>query len=100
MNQKALQAIKLQSANQRAFSLFYDTYAPQLWGCIVRANLPTPQAEVILTNTFLRAWKQLENPAFWQHTRLSHLLNLAYQEGLPKKSLRAILAEKLYSDRS
>lgn len=66
-----------------AFTEFYDTYAPRLWGLILLANLPPSQSETILINTLLNAWQQVGQTSPIDDHYLSMILQLAYQEGLP-----------------
>ncbi|MBO0931682.1 hypothetical protein [Fibrella aquatilis] len=78
-------------AQQRAFAVFYAAHAPRLWGLILAANLPTPQAETILSNTLIKAWQHPDcqsSPTTSQSC--NWLLRLACKEGLPHSALRAI----------
>ena len=77
-----------------AYCSFCDAYAPKLWGLILKAHLPAPQAEAILLNTLTKAWHQLDSQPIQGNQFLSRLLTLAYQEGLPPESLTVILRPK------
>ncbi|QDK80811.1 response regulator [Spirosoma sp. KCTC 42546] len=70
-------------SNQQTFSRFYDTYAPKLWGLILRAKLPTSRSERILSSTFKKAWPQLSQQTSTSASTFTWLLTLAYGEGLP-----------------
>lgn len=88
------QANGLSNPDQQIFTEFYDTYAPRLWGIILLANLPTPQSETILTNTFTKAWRQIRQKPPTK-LNVTWLLSLAYSEGLPRKAVREILLSKI-----
>jgi len=77
----------------KTFTAFYDTYAPKLWGIILRANLPTPQAEQILLNTLTKAWQQFDPHTLNDKHLLSRLLRLACEQGLPPDCLKGILTQ-------
>ena len=81
--------------NEQAFMAFYDTYAPELWGFILKANLPLPKAETILINTFHKVWQQYGPSILGENYLMTQLLKTACQEGLPVECLRAILKPKL-----
>ncbi|GAB4023429.1 hypothetical protein GCM10028808_73870 [Spirosoma migulaei] len=76
-------ANELSGSNQQAFTRFYDTYAPKVWGLILRAKLPSLQSERILSNTFKKAWPQLSQQTSTNASTFTWLLSLAYSEGLP-----------------
>ena len=80
--------------DQRAFHLFYDTYAPIVWGLIVKANLPASQAEAIFINTFVKVWQQRDEQAPGESLSITRLVGLACKEGLPIEALQSILKPK------
>lgn len=69
------------------FTLFYDQYAPKLWGLISLTSLSPSQSEAILINTLTKAWRQSDPLKPF----LSWLIGLAYQEALPNAVLGAML---------
>ncbi|GAB4022749.1 hypothetical protein GCM10028808_71190 [Spirosoma migulaei] len=71
----------------QGFRLFYDQYAPKLWGLIILANLSASRSEAILMSTMTKAW-QYPNPP-WPDKKhvLTWLIGLAYTEGLPTTGL-------------
>ncbi|AUD05870.1 hypothetical protein [Spirosoma pollinicola] len=70
----------------QAFREFYATYAPRLWGFVLLAHLPATQSETILINTVRKAWQQLQSPIQSNTPCFSHILRVAYLEGLPINS--------------
>jgi hypothetical protein len=78
----------------QAFESFYDTYAPKLWGLILKADLPALQSESILLNTLTKAWLQRDLEAPTQPHFLTRLIGLACREGLPVKCLPSNLTSK------
>ena len=74
------------------FTTFYAEYAPKIWGLLVEAKLPAPQAEAILINTFVRGWQASARGIAVDTPELTRLLSLACEEGLPQAFLHAILA--------
>ncbi|WP_020602760.1 hypothetical protein [Spirosoma spitsbergense] len=79
------------SITQQDFISFYDTQAPKLWGLILLANLPLSTSEGILTNTFIKAWQDLDNTPFTKNYSFTQLIDLACKEGLPIGCLKALL---------
>ncbi|MBC3789137.1 hypothetical protein FHK02_5718 [Spirosoma sp. LMG 31448] len=73
--------------DHQAFMAFYDLYAPKLWGLILGANLPVPQAEAILLSTLTKAWQQFGPHILKQKYLLTQLLSIACREGLPVECL-------------
>ncbi|GAB4019383.1 hypothetical protein GCM10028808_56960 [Spirosoma migulaei] len=76
----------LKNQPSRAFTEFYDRYAPPLWGLILLANLSPSQSEAILINTMLNVWKQVHLPIQSDTYYFPQILRVAYREGLPKNS--------------
>ena len=80
--------------DQKAFNTFYDTNAPRLWGLILTANLPAPQAETILLNTLIKAWQQFDHHSLTKKQFIAQLIGLACREGLPPQCLQAVFKPK------
>lgn len=82
---------QIASPTDQAFSLFYDQYAPSLWGLLVSAHLPSLQADVIFINTMTRLWQEMTGLACKPKYVYARLVGIACQEGFPD----ACLAEAL-----
>ncbi|HLL95765.1 MAG TPA: hypothetical protein VK404_12355 [Spirosoma sp.] len=101
---------QISGKNQQPFSIFYETYAPKLWGIILLAKLPASQSENILINTLKKAWQKLGQQVHPVEPTFATLLTLAYSEGLPGEFIHTIRqtprpptpmnANPLYLDRS
>jgi DNA-directed RNA polymerase specialized sigma24 family protein len=78
------------------FSLFYDQYAPKLWGLIVQAHLSTQESEAILENTFLRAWLDPNRLKMTGKPVLPWLIFLANSEGLHYNDLHFQSLKRLF----
>lgn len=83
--------ISSHSLDQRAYALFYDTYAPKLWGIILLSDLLMPESETILVNTLAKAWTQFDHHTRSEKRFFTQLVGLACKEGLPVDHLKAIL---------
>ncbi|GAB4014993.1 hypothetical protein GCM10028808_39080 [Spirosoma migulaei] len=87
--------IALMPPDRRAYTSFYDGYAPKLWGILLLANLPNSQSEEILTRTLTKAWSQRDIHTPTEKHFLGWLLGLACREGLPIDCLQDILKPNL-----
>ena len=65
------------------FHIYYDTYAPKLWGILLKAGLSDTESQKILMNTLSTAWPQYNQTTTNQRSFFLQLLRLAHQEGLP-----------------
>ncbi|GAB2553571.1 hypothetical protein [Spirosoma areae] len=72
------------------FVLFYDQYAPKLWGLILTADLGASASKTILVRTFMKAWPHPHRQVVGEHQLLTFLLSLAYAEGLPLGTLTSV----------
>lgn len=79
---------KLDAKDRQGFILFYDQYAPKLWGLILSADLPESAAKTILVRTFVNAWQHPHRQVTGVNQLLTFLLSLAYVEGLPPGRLQ------------
>ncbi|MBO0952956.1 hypothetical protein [Fibrella forsythiae] len=82
-------------SNQQLYYDFYARYAPKLWSIILLADLPSLQAEVVLANTLIKAWQQQDTYPLTSPYMLSHLIGLAYREGLPTERAQVLLRARL-----
>jgi DNA-directed RNA polymerase specialized sigma24 family protein len=51
----------LKTKNREAFAQLYDRYAGALYGFICRTTPDTVQAEVLLEQVFVNAWKEIDS---------------------------------------
>lgn len=79
---------QLDTKDRQGFILFYDRYAPKVWGLILSADLPESVAKTILVRTFVNAWQHPHRLVIGQNQVLTFLLSLAYAEGLPPDRLQ------------
>lgn len=81
---------ELPVTHQQTFTAFYDIYAPKLWGLISGANLPVYQSEIILIETFTKAWQQVDRSTLTEKQMFIRLMGLASREGLPVTYLQSV----------
>lgn len=74
---------------------YYNRYAPAIWGMLVATELPSAQAEQILVNTFIRAWKEKKEQHHRPEAELPWLIGLACRQGLPLEALKGAWGDKL-----
>lgn len=74
------------------FHVFYDTYAPRLWGLLLKAGLSDTESEAILLNTLSHAWPQYNQATIDPRHFFAQLVGIAHQAGLP-------LSKDLFSQR-
>jgi RNA polymerase sigma factor (sigma-70 family) len=77
----------LKAKEERAFSVFYDRYAPTLLGIIVRIVRDPDQAEDLLQDTFVKIWKNIHQYDPNRGRLFTWMLNIARNTAL--NSLRS-----------
>ena len=82
------------AVNRQTFTWLYDTYAPTLWGIILKAGVEPGQGETILVGTFAKACQAAKDGTLRQDCGLAQLLRIAYGQGLPVDCLQTFWPPK------
>ncbi|NID12920.1 hypothetical protein [Fibrivirga algicola] len=81
--------------DNQSFNVFYERFAPKLWGIILLANLPVAHSEEILIKTMQNAWAERSQHPATDRYYLSRLISIAHAEGLPYERVQSFLKSRL-----
>ena len=87
---------QLENKNKDTFNVLYDHYAPILFGEIVRIVGSEKIAEEILTETFMKIWKNYSSEKTSNGRLLTWMLGLARKTATEKLPLTRIHKNKLH----